>query len=294
MPRTLCATPTATRSKTIQSLTRKGKIGDAFVQAENAVIFFGSEGLGLAGLDGAGKRLRPGAARDRPHRQAEQRADRRVGVRQPPGRGRDRIRAGGQPAGGVRSGVGGLHRGRRSDRRWRDQAPRAGRRRPFMLVQDLFETETARAADVVLPAQTYMEREGTFTSRRAARPALPCGRSRRWRAPSRILPSRPRWPGQSGVILEGSSASVVFDIMAAEEDFPVRPAELCTACRSARAVADRGPRRPVLRRHDLREHTGAGRAALQRAAAGREGEPAARPQGGHAAAARRSGCWACR
>lgn len=34
----------------------------------------------------------------------------------------------------------------------------------FVVVQDLFLTETARLADVVLPAQPFSEREGTFTS----------------------------------------------------------------------------------------------------------------------------------
>ena len=34
-------------AKTVQDLTKKGKIGDAFVKAENAIILFGSEGLGL-------------------------------------------------------------------------------------------------------------------------------------------------------------------------------------------------------------------------------------------------------
>lgn len=38
--------------------------------------------------------------------------------------------------------------------------PRAG----FLVVQDLFLTETARLADVVLPAQSWAERDGTFTS----------------------------------------------------------------------------------------------------------------------------------
>lgn len=53
----------------------------------------------------------------------------------------------------------------------------------FLVVQDLFLTETAQVADVVLPAQSWAEREGTFTSgeRRVQRyyPALqPVGASR--------------------------------------------------------------------------------------------------------------------
>jgi formate dehydrogenase major subunit len=34
----------------------------------------------------------------------------------------------------------------------------------FLVVQDIFLTETARLADVVLPATSYAEREGTFTN----------------------------------------------------------------------------------------------------------------------------------
>jgi len=47
----------------------------------------------------------------------------------------------------------------------------------FLVVQDLFLTETAKLADVVLPAQSWAEREGTFTNgeRRIQRyyPAIP-------------------------------------------------------------------------------------------------------------------------
>jgi len=47
----------------------------------------------------------------------------------------------------------------------------------FLVVQELFLTDTAKLADVVLPAQAYTEREGTFTSgeRRVQRyyPAVP-------------------------------------------------------------------------------------------------------------------------
>lgn len=57
----------------------------------------------------------------------------------------------------------------------------------FLVVQELFLTETAKLADVVLPAQSWAERDGTFTSgeRRVQRyyPAItPVGESREdWR-----------------------------------------------------------------------------------------------------------------
>ncbi|MER3545523.1 MAG: NADH dehydrogenase (quinone) subunit G [Chloroflexota bacterium] len=51
------------------------------------------------------------------------------------------------------------------------------RRVPFLVVQELFPTETAKLADVILPVQSFAEREGTFTSgeRRVQRfyPAVP-------------------------------------------------------------------------------------------------------------------------
>jgi NADH-quinone oxidoreductase subunit G len=204
--------------KTIQSLTRRGKTGEAFVQAENAVVFFGSEGLGLEGssavaaacaraLHETGHSGRPNNGLIGVWEYANHQGAAEIGFE--PGENLqaafDRAAAvyivGADPIG---DGV---------------ITPQSGRRRPFVLVQDLFETETAHAADAVLPAQTYMERDGTFTSgeRRvqlfhAATPALE-GTKPDFAITAQVARA-------SGVILEGSAASVVFDIMAAEEDSP--------------------------------------------------------------------------
>jgi formate dehydrogenase alpha subunit len=58
-----------------------------------------------------------------------------------------------------------------------NHAVAALKRLEFLVVQDIFLTETARLADVVLPAATFAEKEGTFTNteRRVqrVRPAIP-------------------------------------------------------------------------------------------------------------------------
>jgi NADH-quinone oxidoreductase subunit G len=204
--------------KTIQSLTRRGKVGEAFVQAENAVILFGSDGLGLDGSTGlaaaCARALQETGHTGKPNNGL-------IGVWEYANH-QGAAEIGFEPAGNLQAvfdrasavyivgadpiGDGAIAR-------------KSGRRRPFMLVQDLFETATAQAADVVLPAQTYMERDGSFTSgeRRVQRfyAAVP--------APEGSKPDfaiTARVARASGVILEGSSASVVFDIMAAEEDSP--------------------------------------------------------------------------
>jgi formate dehydrogenase alpha subunit len=53
----------------------------------------------------------------------------------------------------------------------------------FLVVQDIFPTETARLADVILPAASFAEKEGTFTSterriQRVRRAILPPGEAR--------------------------------------------------------------------------------------------------------------------
>jgi formate dehydrogenase alpha subunit len=52
-----------------------------------------------------------------------------------------------------------------------DHVIKALQKLDFLVVQDIFLTETARLADVVLPATSYVEKEGTFsnTERRVAR-----------------------------------------------------------------------------------------------------------------------------
>ncbi|MCJ7824502.1 MAG: NADH-quinone oxidoreductase subunit NuoG [Anaerolineales bacterium] len=79
----------------------------------------------------------------------------------------------------------------------------------FLVVQELFMTPTAELADVVLPAASFVEREGTFTSgeRRVQRfyPAVPTlGEAK---ADWRIITSL---AAHIGIELESSSAAAVF------------------------------------------------------------------------------------
>jgi NADH-quinone oxidoreductase subunit G len=82
-------------------------------------------------------------------------------------------------------------------------------------VQDIALTATAGLADVVLPAQAYTEREGTFTSgdRRVQRfyPAVPVTGEAR---PDFVITAQIA-RGMS-YILEGESPSIVFDYLATD------------------------------------------------------------------------------
>jgi NADH-quinone oxidoreductase subunit G len=87
----------------------------------------------------------------------------------------------------------------------------------FVVVQELFLTETARLADVVLPVQSFIEREGTFTSgeRRVQRfyPAIPAPGSRGPKADFGIIAEIAR---RLELDIEGRAASLVMARIAGE------------------------------------------------------------------------------
>ncbi len=87
-------------------------------------------------------------------------------------------------------------------------------RAAFVVVQELFLTETARLADVVLPAAAYTEREGTFTSgeRRVQRfyPALP-GHP----GPRADFAIAAQLGSRLGLAMEGRAPSLIFNKIAA-------------------------------------------------------------------------------
>jgi NADH-quinone oxidoreductase subunit G len=112
----------------------------------------------------------------------------------------------------------------------------------FVAVQELFLTATAQLADVVLPAQAYTEREGSFTSgeRRVQRfyPAVPPRPETR--ADFAITASIAK---ELGFELEASSASLVMERLAASFK--------AFAGVSYRKLAETSEQWPIVGRRDL-------------------------------------------
>ncbi len=73
----------------------------------------------------------------------------------------------------------------------------------FLVVQDLFLTETARLADVVLPACSFAEADGTYTNLGAPGPAWPAGDPAARRKPAGLGD-----PGRAGRQVAGGGASL--------------------------------------------------------------------------------------
>ncbi len=139
------------------------KAAQAFSAAENAVIFFGSEGLGLsesrALADACAALLLETNHTGRPNNGL-------VGV-WPKANLQGAFDMGFAPAddlAGLLAGAGVVYIAA-ADPAGDDPAlAEALDRAEFVIVQELFLTETARQADLVLPVQSFIEREGSFTS----------------------------------------------------------------------------------------------------------------------------------
>ncbi|HEU0294509.1 MAG TPA: NADH-quinone oxidoreductase subunit NuoG [Anaerolineales bacterium] len=197
--------------KAVQDLDKEGKIGDAFTKAENAVILFGSDGLGLSGsanlasacatlLQESGHVGKPNNGLIGVWERANDQGAWEIGFRAEENlaellKGKSVYIVGADPV---------------TDD---PELAKALEDAAFVVVQDVMETATTEIADVVLPAQAFTEREGTLTSgeRRVQRfyAAVPVtGEAKADFAITALI-------GQHmGVALEGNSVSTAFDILA--------------------------------------------------------------------------------
>jgi NADH-quinone oxidoreductase subunit G len=144
----------------VNGLAQKDKIGKALTSAENLVVMFGSDGLGLQGssaLAAACAGLVQGRA-GKPNNgligvwpKANDQGAWEIGFRPTNDlaaelKGKTVYVIAADPAGDD------------------PQLVAALKEAKFVAAQELFLTETAKLADVVLPAQAYTERDGSFTS----------------------------------------------------------------------------------------------------------------------------------
>jgi NADH-quinone oxidoreductase subunit G len=196
--------------KAVQDLGKKTKIGDAFTSAQNAVILFGSDGLGVEGTTdlaaACAKVLQDNEHVGKPNNgligvweRANDQGAWEIGFQVPDDlakalKGKAVYIVGADPV---------------------EDDPKLAKAlegAEFVVVQDVIETATTEIADVVLPARTFTEREGTLTSgeRRVQRfyPAVPpTGESK----PDFSITSQ--LARHMGIVLEGTSVMAVFEIL---------------------------------------------------------------------------------
>ena len=197
-------------SKTVRGLKDQPKIGEALTAAENLVILYGSDGLGLEGcsalasacaelVQGRAGRPNNGLIGVWPH--ANDQGAWELGFQSPSNlaeslQGKIVYIVAADPVG---------------DDPKMAEALKTAR---TVIVQELFLTETAKLADILLPAQAYTEREGSFTSgeRRVQRfyPAVPARAQAR---PDFAITAQ--IAAGLGLEIEGCSASHVMDKLSA-------------------------------------------------------------------------------
>ena len=226
--------------KAVQDLGRKDKIGDAFAGAQNAVILFGSDGLGVEGTSSlasaCAKLLQDTGHVGKPNNGL-------IGVWE---------RANDQGAWEIGfEVVDDLAETLRGKAVYLVGVDAAGddpklaatlQSAEFVVVQDVMENATTEIADVVLPARAFTEREGTLTSgeRRVQRfyaAVPPTGESRADFSITAQL------AGHLGIALEGKSVSAVFEKLAAS----VKSFEGLNYAR----VSEVKPQQPIVGRGDL-------------------------------------------
>jgi len=197
-------------AKTVHDLGKKSKISDAFMKADNAVILYGSDGLGVAGsaslASACAKLLNETGHVGKPNNGL-------IGVW-----GRANDQGAWEIGFNVEEDLAKALKGKAvyivgADPVADDpKLAKALEGADFVAAQDVMETATTEIADVVLPAQAFTEREGTLTSgeRRVQRfyPAVPVTGDAK---PDFSITSQ--IARHMGVVLEGTSIPAVFDIL---------------------------------------------------------------------------------
>ena len=197
--------------KTIHDFERKSKISDEFAKAKNAVIFYGSDGLGVNGTSALASACAD-LLKESGHIGSANNG--LVGVWQ---RANDQgaFEVGFRPVADLEK----VLKGKAVYIVGADPAgddptlAKALKSAKFVAAQELRETATTEIADVVFPAQAFTERDGTFVSGER--------RLQRFHAAVAVKgDSKPDYAitsmlaKQMGVILQGTSAAVVFEILA--------------------------------------------------------------------------------
>jgi NADH-quinone oxidoreductase subunit G len=196
--------------ETVRNLVEKPKIGEAISAAENLIVLYGSDGLGLEGSSALAS-----VCAELVKARAGKPNNGLVGV-WPHANDQGAWELGLKP-------VSDLARTLKGQTVYIVAADPAGddpellealKGAEALIVQELFLTETAKLADVILPAQAYTERDGSFTSgeRRVQRfyPIIPpLGQAR----PDFAITAQVA--DQLGIKVEGQSAAWVMDNLAA-------------------------------------------------------------------------------